>query len=48
MALMSEANEQMWSGESYAMVEDSLKEAPTVDEEKMAIDWTICETMLTH
>ena len=44
MALMSEANEQMWFGESYAMVEDSLKEAPTVDEEKMAIDWTICET----
>ena len=44
MVLMSEANEQTRFGESYAIVEDSLNEAPIVDEEKMAIDWTICET----
>ena len=44
MVLMSEANEQTRFGESYAIVEDSLKEAPIVDEEKMAVDWTICET----
>ena len=44
MVMMSEANEQTRFGESYAIVEDSLNEAPIVDEEKMAIDWTICET----
>lgn len=33
----------MWFGESYVIVEDLFNEVFIVDEEKMVIDWIICE-----